>query len=115
MQINYAVLAGQPSCILIDDIGEGLDFERSCALIKLLMEKARTSSVQLVMSSNDRFVMNAVPLEDWSVLQRHRGGCSVRNYANSKEAFDEFKFTGLNNFDFLAVDYLSESGSPSHA
>ena len=32
VQINYAVLAGQPSCILIDDIGEGLDFERSCAL-----------------------------------------------------------------------------------
>lgn len=108
IQTTYCEMAGRPSCILIDDIGEGLDFERSVALIELLMEKARRSSIQLVMATNDRFVMNRVPLETWSLLQRDGGKCRVRNYANSKAAFDEFKFTGMTNFDFFAFDYLSE-------
>src|SRR5262249_11144291 len=70
IQINYAVLADKPSCILIDDIGEGLDFDRSCSLIDVLISKAENSSVQLLMATNDRFVMNQVPLEYWSILDR---------------------------------------------
>lgn len=57
-------------CIVIDDIGERLDYERSCALIELLMSKATTQQVQLIMTTNDRFVMNKVPLEAWTVLHR---------------------------------------------
>ena len=30
IQLNYAQLANRADCIIIDDIGEGLDFERSC-------------------------------------------------------------------------------------
>jgi hypothetical protein len=60
------------------------------------------------MATNDRFVMNAVPLQYWSVLRRHGGGAEVLNYENSKAKFDEFKFTGMNNFDFFATDFLSE-------
>lgn len=106
VQVNYSVLADTPSCILVDDIGEGLDFECSCDLIDVLMRKAKDSSVQLLMATNDRFVMNRVPLEVWSVVDRQRNRVEIRNYANSKEIFDKFKFTGLNNFDFLAFDYL---------
>nr|VFK21014.1 MAG: hypothetical protein BECKLFY1418C_GA0070996_108310 [Candidatus Kentron sp. LFY] len=106
IQIDYAVLSGTPSCILIDDIGEGLDFERSVNLIDVLMKKAKNSAVQLIMASNDRFVMNHVPLEYWSVVDRQANHVEIRNYANSREIFDRFQFTGLNNFDFLAFDYL---------
>ncbi|VFM97936.1 MAG: hypothetical protein BECKG1743D_GA0114223_102734 [Candidatus Kentron sp. G] len=106
IQLNYAILADTPSCILIDDIGEGLDFERSCNLIEVLMRKVKDSPVQLIMATNDRFVMNHVPLEAWSVVDRQGSRVTIRNYANSKEIFDNFKFTGLNNFDFLAFDYL---------
>jgi len=106
--LNYAVFATRPSCIIIDDIGEGLDYDRSCRLIDLVRQKAQASSVQLIMGTNDRFVMNSVPLEEWSVLQRESGTVKVRNYENSKPIFDQFKFTGLNNFDFLATDFLNE-------
>lgn len=106
VQVNYSVLADTPSCILVDDIGEGLDFDRSCNLIDLLVQKAQNSSVQLVMATNDRFVMNRVPLEAWSVVDRQGNHVEIRNYENSKEIFDNFRFTGLNNFDFLAFDYL---------
>lgn len=112
VQVNYSVLlADTPSCILIDDIGEGLDFERSCALIDVLTSKARNSSVQLLMATNDRFVMNRVPLEYWSLVDRKSNRVEIRNYSNSKDIFDKFKFTGLNNFDFLAFDYLHEDAS----
>ena len=52
--------------------------------------------------------MNHVPLQDWTVIRRAGGQANIYNYENSKRHFDDFKFTGLNNFDFLAMDFLSE-------
>jgi len=111
IQIAYAQMSDTATSILIDDIGEGLDFERSCELIRLLTDKAIRSKVQLIVATNDRFVMNTVPLEAWSVLKRSGGDSRVFNYTNSKAKFDEFKFTGMNNFDFFAVDFLSDEKS----
>lgn len=104
--INYLILRGaQSATLLIDDIGEGLDYQRSCLLIERLRSKCAQSGIQLIMSTNDKFVMNAVPLDEWSVLIRK--GCVVRakNIKNSKEEFDDFKFTGLSNFTFWESEY----------
>jgi len=109
IQNNYATFSKSPSCILIDDIGEGLDFERSCALVKLLIERETRNGVQLIMTTNDRFVMNAVPLEHWAVIQRKGSTCRYFNSRNAKEKFEEFKFTGMNNFDFFASDFLNSN------
>lgn len=106
IQLNYSLLASLPSCILIDDIGEGLDYERSSALIKLLIDKAKKSRVQLIMSTNDRFIMNNVPLEYWSIMQRFPNESKVHNYRNSRKRFDDFELTGLNNFDFFTSDFV---------
>lgn len=105
IQLHYSQMASTPHLLLIDDIGEGLDYLRSTALIKVLIDIANKSAVQLVMSSNDRFIMNNVPLIYWSVIQRSGGSCKVFNYQNSKEMFDEFAYTGLSNFDFFATDF----------
>lgn len=106
IQTTHYMMSNKSGCILIDDIGEGLDFERSCILIDLLREKAKRSSFQLIMSTNNRFVMNRVPLEEWCVLERTKGHVRVRNYANSAAAFEEFKITGLSNFDLFATNFL---------
>jgi len=106
VHLNYAALSTTPSCIVVDDIGEGLDFERSCLLIDLVRQKVQKSSSQLIMSTNDRFVMNKVPLDEWVVLQRKGGNLLARNSTNSKREFDDFKFTGLSNFDFFASEFL---------
>jgi len=108
IQLNFSQLESIPGCVLIDDIGEGLDYGRSTALIKLLIEKAKKSSIQLIMATNDRFVMNNVPLEHWSVIQRVGQKCKVFNYENSKKIFDDFAFTGLANFDFLTTEFYLE-------
>lgn len=109
IQLNYSRMALKPSCILIDDIGEGLDFKRSKSLIELVVQKINGSSTQLIMATNDRFIMNAVPLEAWTVLHRKGQKIVVSNYENSREAFKEFKFTGLSNFEFFAADFIHES------
>ena len=106
---NYLVLFKKCGCLMIDDIGEGLDFGRSGTLIDLLTEKSIEGGFQLLMTTNDRFIMNHVPLKEWTVILRSKGRAKIHNYANSKRHFDEFKFTGMNNFDFLATDFLNEN------
>lgn len=107
VQIHYAKMSNRASCILIDDIGEGLDFDRSSLLIDLLRAKAIESGIQLIMATNDQYVMNHVPLEEWSVLQRNGSHVAIKNIHNSKEQFDEFKFVGMSNFTFFEMDFLN--------
>ncbi len=102
IQINYALYSGKSSYIMIDDIGEGLDYHRSTELIQILVDKAKLSHVQLLMTTNDRFVMNNVPLEYWQVIRRDKGEVYFYNTNNSPEQFKQFDFYGLNNFEFFA-------------
>lgn len=111
IHLNYAERTEPPSCVIVDDIGEGLDFERSSALISVLMEKAKRSSIQLIMATNDRFVMNRVDLQYWCVTERLPNGCRIHNYRNSREAFEQFELTGLSNFDFFASGALDGSSA----
>ncbi|WRH65969.1 MAG: hypothetical protein RSE13_20020 [Planktothrix sp. GU0601_MAG3] len=106
IQINYSLLLSKPSCIVIDDIGEGLDYERSSSMIKILIEKAQTGLVQLIMTTNDEFIMNGVPLEYWSYIERKPGSAKLHNIFNSKDKFDQFEFIGLNNFDFFTSKFV---------
>jgi AAA15 family ATPase/GTPase len=108
IQLNYSLLSTKPSCILIDDIGEGLDYNRSKSLIELIIQKVKGSSVQVIMTTNDRFVMNQVPLEYWQVIQRVPKKALFYNYHNSREIFEEFQYTGLSNFDFLSSEFYLE-------
>lgn len=105
VQIAYSKFSNTSTCILIDDIGEGLDYDRSSLLIKLLIGKVKDTNIQLIMSTNDRFVMNNVPLEYWSILKRVGPKCTTLNIHNSKKIFDDFNFTGLSNFDFFSTDF----------
>lgn len=100
--IEYMLSQDKNMCIAIDDLGEGLDYERATKLTKLLMRKVKGSKVQIIITSNDRFLINAVDLEDITFLEREGHHVKVFNYANSKKAFDEFKSIGLNNFDMLS-------------
>ena len=107
IQINYSILKKEPSCILIDDIGEGLDFERSQKLIKLLFDKFEDSQIQVIMTTNDRPVMNNIALEYWQAIERVSKKSLFYNYKNAKDIFDEYKYSGLSNFDFLATGFYS--------
>lgn len=106
VHLNVCAFSKNKQLILVDDIGEGLDYERAVAIIDLLISKAQANNMQLIMTSNDRFVMNEVPLEYWSVLKRKGGMVKMFNSRNSQKQFDQFKYLGLNNFDFFASDFV---------
>lgn len=107
IHLNVCAFSKSKHLILVDDIGEGLDYERAVAIIDLLISKAQAHGMQIVMTTNDRFVMNKVPLSYWSVLKRTGGIVKMFNERNSKKQFDHFKYIGLNNFDFFASDYFN--------
>jgi energy-coupling factor transporter ATP-binding protein EcfA2 len=104
IHLNVATFSKRRTLILIDDIGEGLDFERSASLIDVLVRHSRETGLQAIMTSNDRFVMNRVPLENWMLLRRK--GSIVRSYTerNSPKEFANFKFLGLSNFDLFTSE-----------
>jgi len=106
VRLNRYIREGNSGCVVIDDIGEGLDFSRAKLLVNLLVKRAESSDLQLIMSTNDSFIMNSVAIENWAVLHRDGNKISLYNYENSKEKFEEFKFTGLNNFDFYASEFF---------
>ena len=106
VQVNYYILCGHKGFVIIDDIGEGLDFSRAKHLVQVLIAKAGEAKIQLIMSTNDSFIMNAVDIEHWAVIMREGQKISLYNYENSKDIFEEFKFTGLNNFDFYASEFF---------
>jgi hypothetical protein len=101
MQLNASALSKSADCVLIDDVSEGLDFDRASRLISLLVSKAEKGRFQLIMTTNDRFVMNSVPLKYWSLLTRKKSVVNVLNEKNSPKLFKDFQYTGLSNFDFF--------------
>ncbi|NDW19566.1 ATP-binding protein [Dysgonomonas sp. 216] len=103
--LNFVMLSEISVCILVDDLGEGLDFERSKTLIDMIVEDLDNTSIQVFITTNDRYIMNKLPLQYWTVLRRYPNKTLFYNYFNSKEIFDDFKYTGLSNFDFLASDF----------
>ncbi len=104
--IQYNIQNKFASMILIDDLGEGLDYERATKLGKLLVEKLENSNIQFIATSNDSFLMDVVPIKYWNILQRDGNTVKSLNYQNSKERFDKFLMTGLSNFDLFSSDYL---------
>ncbi|MBA3022896.1 MAG: ATP-binding protein [Sideroxydans sp.] len=105
-QFRFNFLSKKSPFILVDDVGEGLDYERSTKLISILIDIAEQGSFQLVMTTNDRFVMNKVPLKYWCVINREKGIVSTFNPRNVPDAFEDFEEYGGNNFDFFAKKFF---------
>ena len=100
--IMQQLIKTKRSCsVIIDDIGEGLDSERATKLIKLLIRKIKNTNIQLIITSNHRFLINSVELKYLNILERKGQIVKSYNYHNSKKLFDDFKYTGLNNFDMF--------------
>lgn len=98
---------------LVDDLGEGLDFSRSSKLSKIMFDYCENNDIQLIVTSNDKFLMNTIDLNNWIILQRT--GSKVSSYSNitHKDMFIKFRKMGLNNFDILGTDFVERFISDS--
>jgi hypothetical protein len=95
--------------VIIDDLCEGLDYERATKLGELVFNICRDTEIQLIATSNDSFLMDAIDIKYWNILQRTGSIVTALNIKNSEEKFRKFKFTGLSNFDFFSSDYLQHA------
>lgn len=104
--IQYLTTRKRPATIIIDDLCEGLDYERATKLGELIFKKCLKNDIQLIATSNDSFLMEVVDLKYWNILIRD--GKKVRgiNAKSSPEIFENFRFTGLSNFDFFSSSYI---------
>lgn len=93
--------------IVIDGFCEGLDYDRSIKLGKYLYKFCLENNIQLITTSNDSFLMDVVDLKYWNILQREGDKVTAINIYNSPELFEDFEFTGLNNFDLFSSDFIA--------
>lgn len=105
--VKYLTIKESPSALVIDDLGEGLDYERATRLGKYLFNLCEEHGIQLIASSNDAFMMNVVDMEQWNILYRDGENVYSLNRRTSPEFFENVKFSGLNNFDIFTSNLLA--------
>lgn len=94
------------SLLLIDDMGEGLDYRRSTDLGKIIFEDCAQNGFQLIASSNDAFLMDVVDIAHWQILRRKGSKVSTINQSLNPELFRKFRMTGLSNYDLFSSDFI---------
>ena len=105
--MEYLANIKKPSMLLVDDLCEGLDYDRSTRLGRIVFDFCLQHDIQLIASSNDSFLMDVVDLKYWNILQRKGNEIEGINHINHPELFDDFGFTGLSNFDLFSSDYIA--------
>jgi AAA15 family ATPase/GTPase len=109
--IEYLLSHKRPATIIIDDLCEGLDFSRASKLGELIFEKCISNDIQIIATSNDSFLMDVVDVKYWNVLYRNGKLVRTINIKNNHQMFEDFKYTGLSNFDFFSSDYIQKKSN----
>ena len=104
--LEYIKHIEKHSMLLIDDLGEGLDYSRATHLGKKVFEVCEKEKVQLIASSNDSFLMDVVDISKWQIVRRRNSKLTVLNQTNTPELFRRFRMTGLSNFDLFSSDFI---------
>lgn len=104
--MEYMISIKKVSTIIIDDLCEGLDYDRASKLGRLIFTKSEENNIQLIATTNDSFLMDSVDIKNWNILLREDNVVKALNYENNPKLFEEFKYTGLSNFDLFSSDYL---------
>ncbi len=106
--IEYLIHRKKPLTIAIDDLCEGLDYNRATTLGQIIFNKCLDTNIQLIATSNDSFLMDVIDIKYWNVLFREGKTVTAINAQTHEQLFKQFKFTGLSNFDFFASDYITQ-------
>ena len=107
----YCSTLSDARCLMIDDMGEGLDYMRSTQLGKIVFSYCKSNNIQLIATSNDSFLMDDVDLRYWNILKREGGKVYSLNWTSNPELFEEFARTGLSNFDILSSNFIVNNTS----
>lgn len=91
------------SCILIDNVGDGLDYKRSIEIINFL--KKFKKDKQIILCTNNEILLNQTDIRNWNILHRQGSIVKAHNYDNSRERLERFAKTGLSNYEYFQDEY----------
>ena len=107
--IEHIVNLQTSQLLMIDDLCEGLDYHRAVELGKIVFSLCEEKGIQLITTSNDAFLMDAIELDYLIVLRRKGAVITCINKENSPKLFEDFiSTTGMGNFDFFSSDFLDQ-------
>lgn len=106
--LTYLSSEAGAKTLLIDDLGEGLDYSRSKKLSKIIFDYCEKKGIQLIVTTNDSFLMNAVDLKYWIILYRDKEHVTAISEKTYPDMFSKFKRMGLNNFDMFSTDFVAK-------
>jgi len=104
---RYLINLKKQFTLIIDDLAEGIDYDRATKLGKLLFDLLESSKIQLISTSNDNFLMNSVDIKYWTILKRENHIIKCFNMKTHNKLFEEFSFTGLSNFNLFSSNFLN--------
>lgn len=105
--LEYMVQTEKPSLLLIDDFCEGLDYDRSVSVGRMVFDFCKENDIQLITASNDSYLMDVVNLDYWHILHREGSDVSAINKFSDPNLFDDFEFSGLKNIHLLSTDFIA--------
>ena len=73
-----------------------------------MFDYCESNDIQLIVTSNDNFLMNAIDLNNWIILQRIGNRVKTYSQTTHPEMFIKFRKMGLNNFDILSTDFVDK-------
>ena len=92
------------SCLLIDNIGDGLDYKRSMDIVPIL-EKA-SEDKQIILCTNNEILLNQTDIRNWNILYREGYKVKAFNYENNRDQLLKFSETGLSNYEYFKSEYF---------
>ena len=98
--------SGKSGLVLIDDLGEGLDYYRSTRLGKYVCDYCLDKGIQVILTTNDSFLMNVIDIDYWNILSRKGMVVSAVSSQTEPELFEQFRLTGLSNYDLFRSDFI---------
>lgn len=97
--------------VWLDSVGCGLDFEEKRRIGHLIYEQyaVNNQTTQLFMTTHEREILNAIPIEYWQILEKSEQGIQVYNQQTAAEAFTDFAMIGLSHFDLFSGQMYKET------
>jgi hypothetical protein len=90
-----------PATLLIDNLGDGLDYENAAKSVRSIFGNSMKNGVQLIAATNSCHMMDEIDIACWNVLQRSGHSVTALNRRSHPDLFHAFLTTGLSGFDFF--------------
>jgi predicted ATPase len=102
--IVFLHLIEKGSSVLIDNVGDGLDYKRSINILPILNDIAEEK--QIIICTNNEILLNQTDIRNWNIFYREGSIVRAFNYENSKEQLLKFAETGLSNYEYFQNEYF---------